>query len=70
MDLLQKGKFERETNVRKKVAIGTMVGVTVGAVAGVLLAPKAGKKTRDDLMKNIQELPDKAKELSDKTQET
>ena len=43
--------------------------MTLGAVAGVLLAPKAGKETRGDLLKNIHELPDKARALSDKTQE-
>ena len=55
--------------VRRKIAIGTTIGLTVGAVAGVLLAPKTGKVTRGELMKNIKELPDKAKELSEKTQE-
>ncbi|MBP2667621.1 MAG: hypothetical protein H6Q76_2601 [Firmicutes bacterium] len=66
LDLLPKVKRERESEVRKKVAIGTAIGLTVGAVAGVLLAPKAGKESRDDLVKTIGELPGKAKELSDK----
>src|SRR5664280_475108 len=66
MDLLPKVKLERESEVRKKVAIGATVGLTVGAVAGVLLAPKAGKETRDELMKTIHELPEKAKPFSDK----
>lgn len=66
MDLLPKVKLEREGEVRKKVAIGATIGLIVGAVAGVLLAPKAGKETRDDLAKTIHELPDKAQELSDK----
>lgn len=30
---------------------GLLFGAVVGAVAGVLLAPKAGKETREDLMK-------------------
>lgn len=68
-DLLPKVKLERESEVRKKVAIGATIGLTVGAVAGVLLAPKTGKETREELLKNIQELPDKAKALSEKTQE-
>jgi len=67
-DLLPKVKLERESEVRKKVAIGATIGLTVGAVAGVLLAPKAGRKTREDILQNLNELPDKAKELSDKVQ--
>ena len=67
-DLLPKVKLERESEVRKKVAIGATIGLTVGAVAGVLLAPKAGKETREDILQNLNELPDKAKELSDKVQ--
>lgn len=65
-DLLPKVKLERESEVRKKVAIGATIGLTVGAVAGVLLAPKAGKETRDELMETIRELPEKAKPVSDK----
>lgn len=65
-DLLPKVKLERKSEVRKKVAIGATVGLTLGAVAGVLLAPKAGKDTRDDLMKTIHKLPEKAKPFSDK----
>jgi len=66
LDLLPKIKLEHEGEVRKKVAIGTAIGLTVGAVAGVLLAPKAGKETRDDLAKTIDELPGKVKEFSDR----
>ena len=68
-DLLPTSRWEREKKERKQVAIGATIGLTVGAVAGVLLAPKAGKETREDLAKSIQELPEKAKELSVKTQE-
>jgi gas vesicle protein len=68
MDLLGKVKKNREKAVRQKIAIGATIGVTVGAVAGVLLAPKAGKETRTDLAKNLQELPEKLKEITDKTQ--
>ena len=66
-DLLPTGRWEREKLARRKIAIGAAVGLTVGAVAGVLLAPKTGKETREELVKNIQELPDKAKRLSEKT---
>src|SRR5665647_2422213 len=66
---LLRGRMERKHDVCKKVAIAATVGMTVGIVTGILLAPKAGKKTREELLKKIQELPDKAKGLSEKTQE-
>ena len=68
-DLLPTGRWEREKQARRKIAIGAAIGLTVGAVAGVLLAPKTGKETREDIVKTIQELPEKAKKLSEKTQE-
>jgi len=68
-NLLQMVEMEHESNVHKKVALGATIGLTVGFIAGVLLAPKAGKETRNDLVKNFQELPDKAKELSGRAQE-
>lgn len=68
MDFLGKAKKKREKEVRQKVAIGAAVGVTVGAVAGVLLAPKPGKETRAEITKNLQDLPGRVKEVSDKTQ--
>lgn len=65
---LLRGRMERKHDVCKKVAVAATIGLTVGAVAGVLLAPKAGKETREDILQNLNELPDKAKELSDKVQ--
>lgn len=66
---LLKGKMERRGCVRRKMAVAATIGAAVGVVAGVLLAPKAGKETREELIKDIKELPDKAKELSEKTYE-
>lgn len=68
MDLLGKVKKNREKAIRRKIAIGATIGVAAGAVAGILLAPKAGKETRADLAKNLQELPEQFKEITDKTQ--
>ena len=66
MDLIEKGKRARRRKQREKAlktaAIGAAVGVIVGAVAGVLLAPKSGKETREDLANAAKELPGKAKE--------
>ena len=69
MDLLPKSNAERKRNAREKTAVAAAIGVGVGAVAGILLAPKAGKETRAELAANFQELPGKVRELSDKTKE-
>ena len=70
MDLIEKGKKNREKKVRgkalKNVAIGAAIGTTLGAVAGVLLSPKSGKENREDLTKAAQELPEKAREVVEK----
>lgn len=46
-------RINREQTLRRKNAgmlvIGVAIGSTVGAVAGLLFAPKAGKETREDL---------------------
>lgn len=52
----------RNAEMIKDVAIATALGITVGAAAGVLLAPKAGKETREELVKAARELPAKVKE--------
>jgi gas vesicle protein len=45
---------------------GLMVGLLVGAVAGVLLAPSTGEETRDDLLVKIDLLKEKINELIEK----
>lgn len=73
LDLIEKGKKSREKKARVKTiknnAIGAAIGVTVGAAAGVLLAPKSGKETREEIAATAKELPDKAKEFVEKAQE-
>jgi gas vesicle protein len=48
-------RIEREKTLRLKkagiLALGVTIGSTVGALAGVLFAPKAGKETREDLIR-------------------
>ena len=45
-----KRKREHEQLVHTKgLAVGIGIGVLVGAVAGILMAPKAGKETRQDI---------------------
>ena len=35
----------------RKIALGTVIGVVTGYVAGILTAPKSGKETRQDIKK-------------------
>jgi gas vesicle protein len=52
-----------DRNVLVSVLAGIGIGVLVGAVAGLLLAPKSGEETRDDLGKSLNDLSDKVSEL-------
>jgi gas vesicle protein len=45
------------------VLAGIGIGVLVGAVAGLLLAPKSGEETRDGLSKSLNDLSDKVTDL-------
>ncbi len=54
---------EEDRSVLVSVLAGIGIGVLVGAVTGLLLAPKSGKETRDDLGKSMQDLSDKIGEL-------
>lgn len=64
-DIIKNTKQSREKKARKKVLAGLAVGAVVGAAAGVLLAPKSGKETREDIANAAKQLPDKAKELAE-----
>lgn len=44
---------------------GLLVGGTIGAIAGLLLAPRSGKDTRKILKKTMEALPELAEDLSD-----
>lgn len=36
---------------KSKFAVGALLGAAIGAASGLLLAPKSGKETREDLKK-------------------
>jgi gas vesicle protein len=42
--------------------VGLFIGALVGVTLGVLFAPKSGKKIRDDIVRNADELLVKAKD--------
>lgn len=53
IDQVRHAKSNRENAARRNkagiLALGISIGCTVGAVAGLLLAPRSGKETRDDV---------------------
>jgi gas vesicle protein len=54
---------DEDKSVLVSVLAGIGIGVLVGAVAGLLLAPKSGVETREDLTRSLGELSDKVTEL-------
>jgi gas vesicle protein len=52
-----------DRNVLVSVLAGIGMGVLVGAAVGLLLAPKSGEETRDDLSRAVKDLNDKITDL-------
>jgi gas vesicle protein len=48
---------------------GLVVGSVIGAAAGILLAPKSGKETREDIKNKAEEIRDKGQEALDTAKE-
>ncbi|MCR4291509.1 MAG: YtxH domain-containing protein [Candidatus Kuenenia sp.] len=46
-----------------KIIIAALVGAAAGAIAGLLLAPKSGKETRQDITGGFSTLKDKLADL-------
>ena len=66
-DLINKKKKKQKAKMVKTAALTAALGVTAGAAAGVLLAPKSGKETREDIVNKSVEAKDK---LVEKTKAT
>lgn len=64
-NLFEKSRKEKERKAKKetakKVVVGTAIGTAVGAVSGLLFAPKSGKETRDDIARKTKETTDAVK---------
>lgn len=68
MNLLKKLEANKKAKARKekikivkKFAIGTTLGAIAGVVSGVLLAPKSGKETREDISKTAKDISENVK---------
>lgn len=59
---VRKARMEAAKKTAKHVAIGLGVGVALGAVAGVLLAPKSGKETREDIATGTKDVIEQVKD--------
>jgi gas vesicle protein len=49
-------------NSAESVVKGLLIGTVAGVVAGILLAPKSGAETREDIKKLAEDLKDKAED--------
>lgn len=69
----RQAKKKEQMKTRANMAAGIAAGVAVGAVAGLLLAPKPGKETRQDIKKKAKEvsgaIKDKTTEVVDTVKE-
>ena len=64
--IIEKKKKEKELQQKKKnaknLAMGATLGVAIGAISGVLFAPKSGKETRENIKKTSSDINDTVKE--------
>lgn len=47
------GKRKAKKNLQKGIVAGAAIGTLIGTVGGILLAPKSGKETREDIKKSV-----------------
>ena len=66
LKIIEQKKKEKELAKKKKnaknLAISAAIGVATGAVSGILLAPKSGKETRDDIKRTSSDINHTVKE--------
>jgi gas vesicle protein len=53
-----------------KVVLGALAGLAVGAIAGILFAPKKGSKTRKQIMNKGEDFVDELKSKFDEVYDT
>jgi len=73
MNLIEEGKKSfskrQERRTAKDTGIGAAIGLAVGAVVGVLLSPKSGQETRENIAVSAKELSGKAKDVLERAKE-
>jgi gas vesicle protein len=66
LDRMRHARCVREKEMRRNsagmLALGVSIGCTVGAVAGLLLAPRTGKETREEVSRRSSEAWEKIKD--------
>ena len=71
VDRLRNVRSDRQKSIRRNqagvLALGVSIGCTVGAVAVVLFAPKAGKETREDVSRRSKDAWEKIKDNTTST---
>lgn len=71
VDRLRNATSDRQKSIRRNqagaLALGVSIGCTVGAVAGVLFAPRAGKETREDVSRRSKDAWEKIKDTASST---
>ena len=71
LERVRNARSDRQKAIRRNqagvLALGVSIGCTVGAVAGVLFAPKAGKETREDVSRRSKDAWEKIKDNTSST---
>ena len=62
-NLIEKKRKEKRKKIVKAAVLSTVVGGGIGALSGILLAPKSGKDTRDDIKEKVNNAKAKTIEL-------
>jgi gas vesicle protein len=60
-------EIERGTSSAAIFVAGTVAGAAIGALAGVLLAPRAGREIREQLSEMAEDLAERTRRAAEKT---
>jgi len=64
-NLIEKKRKEKKKKIIKAAVVSTVVGGGIGALSGILLAPKSGKNTRNDIKEKVNSAKAKTIEQSE-----